>query len=290
MAPSRPSSYYRVFSQRRWSLRRLCRALAGYTLTRWVPTGIVALPGGDTVVKHRGTKVYGKACHRDPVHSTQSYTAYRWGRRRVVLSILVQFPFPTRPWELPILVALYHNQEWNQKHGLRHKTLCTLVRQLLIVLLRWFPERRFRFAADGAFATHELAAFAQRWQERLILVSEFYPDANLYAPPERRGKKSMRRPRCKRGEAAQAGGYRCPHAAPAATQRGLVWRLPRHRSRQRYGVLVQSETQPCAGTLVLSARSYRCPPQRVIVHDGSETQRAPGCRETHGPLEYRDHV
>lgn len=117
----------------------------------------------------------------------------------MVLAILVTFPCATRPWALPILMALYHSEAWNQKHGRRHKTPCERVRQLLAVLLRWFPERRFRLTADGNFAAHELAAFAHRHRQRLALVSKFYPDANLYAPPPppRRGKQSAGRPRGK---------------------------------------------------------------------------------------------
>lgn len=198
LAPGHPSSYHRVFSERCWSLWRLGRALAGYLLTRWVPTGTVFVAGDDTVAEHRGKQVYGKDCHRDAVRSTHSYTAYRWGHKWVVLAILVQFPFATRPWALPVLVALYHSEAWNQEHGRRHKTPCELVRQLLAVLLRWFPERRFRFTADGNFATHELTTFAHRHRQRLAMVSKFYPDANLYAPPPRvHGKKPTGRPRGK---------------------------------------------------------------------------------------------
>jgi hypothetical protein len=199
LAPGHPSSYHRVFSKRCWSLWRLGRALAGYILTRWLPSGTVTLAGDDTVAEHRGKKVYGKACHRDAVRSTHSYTAYRWGHKWVVLVILVKFSFATRPWGLPVLVTLYRSEEWNKKHGRRHKTPCDLVRQMLAVLLRWFPERQFRFTADGNFATHELSAFAHRHRQRLALVSKFYADANLYAPPPPavRGKKPAGRPRGK---------------------------------------------------------------------------------------------
>jgi hypothetical protein len=72
LAPGHASSYPRVFSKRRWSLWRLGRVLAGYLLTRWVPTGTVNLAGDDTVAEHRGKKVYGKGCHRDAVRSTPS--------------------------------------------------------------------------------------------------------------------------------------------------------------------------------------------------------------------------
>jgi len=198
LAPGHPSSYHRIFSQRCWSLWPLGRALAGYIVTRWVPSGVVPIAGDDTVTEHRGKHVYGKACHRDAVRSTHSYTAYRWGHKWVVLVILVQFPFATRPWGLPVLVALYRSEEANRQRGRRHQTPCELVRQLTAVLLRWFPERRFRLTADGNFATHELAAFAHRHRARLTLVSKFYADANLYAPPPPvRGQKPTGRPRRK---------------------------------------------------------------------------------------------
>jgi DDE superfamily endonuclease len=199
LAPGHPSSYHRVFSKRCWSLWRLGHALATYILSRWVPTGTVPLAGDDTVAEHRGKKVYGKGCHRDAVRSTHSYTAYRWGHKWVVLAILVKFPFATRPWALPVLVALYRNEESNKKEGRRHKTPCELMRQMLAVLLHWFPQRRFRCTADGNFGTHELAAFASRHRQRMALVSKFYADANLYAPPPapRSARKSAGRPRVK---------------------------------------------------------------------------------------------
>ena len=105
------SSFHRVLSKRRWSTLALARILARFILDHWVPEGPVFLAGDDTVYQHRGAKVYGKGCHRDPVCSTHSYTAFRWGHKWVVLAILVQFPFATRAWALPVLAALYHSPE-----------------------------------------------------------------------------------------------------------------------------------------------------------------------------------
>jgi hypothetical protein len=198
LAPGHPCSYHRVFSRRRCSLWRLGRALAQAILQHWVPSGTVAVTGDDTVAEHKGQQVYGKGCHRDPVRSTRSYTAYRWGHKWVVLAILVRFPFATRPWALPVLVALYHSEEWNRQHGRRHKTPAQLLQQLLAVLLHWFPQRHFLCTADGNYASHELASFAHRHQSRVAMVSKFYPDANLYAPaPVVTGKKPTGRPRGK---------------------------------------------------------------------------------------------
>jgi hypothetical protein len=198
LAPGHPSSYHRIFSRRRCSLWRLGRALADYLLRRWVPSGPVAVAGDDTVTEHRGKQVYGKARHRDPVRSTHSYTAFRWGHKWVVVAILVPFPFTTRRWAMPVLVALYRSEEDNQRRGRRHKTPVRLLQQLLAVLSRWFPERHFLCTADGNYATHELARFAARHPRRLTLVSRFYADAALYAPPPTAtGKPRRGRPRVK---------------------------------------------------------------------------------------------
>jgi DDE superfamily endonuclease len=183
LAPGHPTSYHRVFSRSRWSAWTLARRFTTAVLARFVPQGPVALAGDDTVTEHPGPKVYGKGCHRDPVRSTHSFTAYRWGHKWVVLALLVRFPFTTRRWALPLLVALYRSEEDNRRHGRRHKTPPQLVRQMLRVLVRWFPDRTFVCTADGHYATHELAELAARYPERLTLVSKFYPDANLVAPP-----------------------------------------------------------------------------------------------------------
>jgi len=183
LAPGHPSSYHRFFSQRRWSSWRLARALVGWVFAHLVPAGKVLLAGDDTVAEHPGDKVFGKGCHRDPVRSTHSFTAFRWGHKWVVLAVLVRFPFSQRLWALPVLVALYHSEADDQKAGRKHKTPQQLLRQLCCVLLRWFGHRRFVLTGDGNFATHELARFAARQRGRLTLVCPFYPDANLYEPP-----------------------------------------------------------------------------------------------------------
>lgn len=198
VARGHPCSYHRVFSQRRWSLWELGRSLAGFILEHWVPKGAVYVAGDDTVDEHPGRKVFGKGRHRDPVRSSHSFTAWRWGHKWIVVAILVKFPFATRPWALPVLVALYRSEEWNTKHGRRHKTPATLMRQLLAVLIHWFPQRHFIFSGDGSYSTHELAGFAHKHRGHLTLVSRFYPDANLYDPPPTvRGKRRAGRPRKK---------------------------------------------------------------------------------------------
>jgi hypothetical protein len=116
----------------------------------------------------------------------------------VVLAVLVRLPFARRPWALPVLVALYRSKQDNRKRGRPHKTPAELMQVLLRLLLRWFPDRSFRFAGDAGFGSHEMAEFAVRAGGRLRLVSKFHPKANLYqAPPRVVGKKPNGRPRQK---------------------------------------------------------------------------------------------
>jgi hypothetical protein len=196
-APGHMSSYHRVFSQRCWSTWGLARPLIMFLLDRVVPTGPVLLAGDDTVTEHAGPHVFGKGRHRDGVRSTHSYTAYRWGHKWVVLSMLVKFPFATRPWALPVLVALYRPPEWDRIHGARHKTPAHLARLLLARLIRWFPQRHFIFVGDSGYGTSESARFCQQHRRHLTLVSKFYGDAALYEPPPPRLRCTIGRPRVK---------------------------------------------------------------------------------------------
>ena len=120
--PGASSSYHRVLSQAHWSSLQLACALARFVIRHLPPTGLIALVGDDTVDGHKGKKVYGKARHRDPVRSTKSYTAWRYGHKWVVLCVLVRFPFARRPWALPVLVALYRCEEQNRQRKRPHRT------------------------------------------------------------------------------------------------------------------------------------------------------------------------
>jgi hypothetical protein len=99
-----------------------------------------------------------------------------------------------------VLVALYRSPEWDRQHQRRHKTPARLLRQLVALLLHWFPDRHFTLSGDGGYGSHEMARFAHRHRRRLTLVSRFVPKAQLYTPPPMiTGKRPAHRPR-KKGE------------------------------------------------------------------------------------------
>jgi hypothetical protein len=87
------------------------------------------------------------------------------------------------------MVALYRPAEKEQEQEKEnpprraHKTPVDLLRQMLRILLHWFPDRTFVCAADGNYAAHELAELAAAHPRRLTFVSKFYDDANLFEPP-----------------------------------------------------------------------------------------------------------
>jgi hypothetical protein len=199
LAGGHRTDYQRVLSRAPWS--GLGCALAGFVLRHVLPDGPVVLAGDDTVDGHPGRKVYGKARHRDPVRSTHSYTAWRYGHKWVVLAVLVRLPFATRRWALPVLVALYRAPGLSRAEGRPHRTPAQLMCRLLRLLLIRCPGRTFVFVGDSGFGTHELARFCHRHRARLTLVSKLHPDANLFGPPpEYRGRgrpaaKSRRRPK-----------------------------------------------------------------------------------------------
>lgn len=183
LAPGHPSDYRRVLSRAPWSAFALGCVLVRFLLDHVVPDGPITLVGDDTVDGHKGPRVYGKARHRDPVRSTHSYTAFRYGHKWVVLAVLVKFPFAERPWALPALIDLYRSEDDDKKRHRPHRTPAQLMCRLLRVLLIRFPERTFVFAGDSSYGPHEVARFCCRHRQRLTLVSKIHPDANLFDPP-----------------------------------------------------------------------------------------------------------
>src|SRR5262249_17299281 len=143
--------------------------------------------------------------HRDPVRSSHSYAAWRWGHKRVVPAVLARLPLARRPRALPVLVALYRSKEDNRKRGLPHKAPARLMPVLLRLMLRWSPDRSwsphrsFRLAGGAGFGSHEVAELAAQGRGRLHPVGKSHPKANLYRPPPLVvGKRPNGRPR-KRG-------------------------------------------------------------------------------------------
>jgi hypothetical protein len=194
LVPGHFSDFHRVFSRAVWSLWPLARVLAA-AVVRLVPAGEpLRIAVDETICRRQGRRVYGQACHRDPLKSSRTYTSYVWGHKWVVVSILVALPLISRPWALPVLVAMFRTPRQDQQEGRRHKTPSHLAGQLVLVLRRWFPQRRFLVVGDGEYASRALGTTLSR--RNAVLVSVFHDDARLYAPLESRpcGQRKRGRP------------------------------------------------------------------------------------------------
>src|SRR5262245_16515802 len=115
----------------------------------------------------------------------------------VVLAVLVKLPFATRPWALPVLVAVYRPPEGDRVHGRRHQTPAHLARLVLARLMCWCPERHCIFGGDSGYGTSETARLCRQRHRPLTVVSKFYGDAALYEPPPPRTRGTIGRPRVK---------------------------------------------------------------------------------------------
>lgn len=194
------SDFHRVFSRAPWSLWPLGKTLAAAVLELLPADAPVICDVDDTATQHRGTHVYAKGRHRDNNRSTSTHKVWLWGHRWVVLAINVKFPFATRPWALPVLMALYKPKDLNSAEGRPHRTPIAIARILMARLLRWFPDRKFILLGDGGYASHDLARFCHRHRRQLTLVSLLHPRAHLCQPPPPmpRGKRGRRRVRGKK--------------------------------------------------------------------------------------------
>src|ERR1019366_5340622 len=217
LADADPSSYHRFFSATHWSLWTLAKVLAAMVLELVPADQPVIMERDDTVTRHRGKKVFGKGWHRDAVQSSQGHLHMMLGHKWVVLAINVKLFGCSRLWALPVLTALHvpppkepraaaHGQVRRQtKAGKatdknlsrsklpvlrkrdgagvlqpRCKSPCLLLRQMLAVMIHWFPDRNFILLGDGGFASHDLAWFCRRHRRHVTLIARFCPDAALY--------------------------------------------------------------------------------------------------------------
>ena len=179
-------------------------------------------------------------------------------------------PFPVRPSALPVLVVLYRGKDSSKR---RHKTPSQLMRQMLKVLLHWFPERSFVFAGDGGYGTHELSRTAARRRrpQRLTLVSRFYRDANLYTLPAARARRGAGRPP-KKGKKLPS-----PERVVARTQQRQRLKVAWYGGGQRNVEIVQElssvsvqrhveAVSQCAGSRSL----WRNPRTRPLSHHAND--------------------
>ena len=194
------TTFHRFFNRSRWSIDDAGHLVLKLAL-RVVPQGqVVRLVVDDTLCKKGGQHIFGTGMHRDALASTRKLARLSWGHNWVVVGVIVEFPFAPRvSWCLPFAFRLYitkkrpKSQRWSGPER-PHRTRPELAVELLEMIARWHPERRFALVGDSAYGG---GSVLKNLPEDFDLTSRIVMDAQLFAPPPPRRRGCMGRPRRK---------------------------------------------------------------------------------------------
>jgi hypothetical protein len=208
------ATYHRVLNRAVWDARAVGRTLLLVLIRTFVPEGEILIGGDETIERRRGKLIRAKGIYRDPVRSSHSHFVKASGLRWVTMMLLTCVPFGQHIWALPFLTLLAPSERfYGQRRA--HKKLTDWMRQALLQLRRWLPDREIIFVADSSYATLDLLGRMIRLPNPITMVVRFRLDAALYepAPPRRPGQKG--RPRKK--------GVRLPALTQVAADPTTVW-------------------------------------------------------------------
>lgn len=174
------AAFHRLFSAARWSLDLV--GLAVFRMLEvWMHEPCVLLAIDDTLAAKRGLKVFGAGMHYDPQLSSRGKTITRWGHNWVILCVIIRFPlWPERPFSLPILFRLYLNHQSAEKHRRAYRTRPELAVEMLRILCRHRPNRRFHAIADSAYGGQSVLSCLP---DNCDLTSRLVLNARLHASP-----------------------------------------------------------------------------------------------------------
>jgi hypothetical protein len=175
------SAFHRFFSLARWEPDEIGRHLFMTVLKHAPAQGPVAIALDDTLARKRGEHIFGIGSHPDPVFSTKKRKVFTFGHVWVVMTVTVRIPLFQRTWGLPILLRLYRSKSTCLKKNKEYKKKTELAREMLDVLARWLPDRRFEVAADSAYCN---STVTRGLADTIVLFGTMRPDAALTALPD----------------------------------------------------------------------------------------------------------
>jgi hypothetical protein len=250
-------NYHRVLQRAVWSSLAVSRTLLLLLIQTFVATGPILIGGDDTIERRWGLKIAARGIYRDPVRSSQSHFVKASGLRWLTLMLLVPVPFAQRVWALPFLTILAPSERYYAGKTRAHKKLTDWLRQALLQIRRWLPQRAIVFVADSSYAVIDLLACMTQLANPITMVVRFRLDAALYEPAPARYAGQPGRPRKK--------GARLPALAQVAANPHTRWH---HQVvRYWYGELKRT-IEITSGTAVWFHSGHPVVPIRwVIVRD-----------------------
>jgi hypothetical protein len=189
------SSYHRFFSRARWTTDEVGLTLVALAIQRLVPQGVIRLVVDDTLGRHTGKCIQGASMHRDPLLSTGRRPFFHWGHVWVVLAIEVTLF--DKSWALPVLFRLHRSAKRCKAEKKLYQKLTEQARELVELLVKRYPERRFELIGDAAYTNSSLI---KGRSSNVTVIGRGRLDAALYAPaPARhRGQRGRTRVRGRR--------------------------------------------------------------------------------------------
>jgi hypothetical protein len=184
------SSYHRFFSRTRWTTDEVGLTLAALIIDGLPPAGVVRLVVDDTLGRHTGKRISGASMHRDPLLSTGRRPFFHWGHVWVVLAI--ELELFGKSWALPVLFRLHRSEKRCKAEKKPYGKLTEQARELVELLVKRYPQRRFELIGDAAYTN---ASLIKARPSNLTLIGRGRLDAALYAPAPRRRPGQMGRSR-----------------------------------------------------------------------------------------------
>jgi hypothetical protein len=266
-------NYHRVLQRAVWSSLAVSRTLFALLVQTFVPRGPILIGGDDTIERRWGTQIAARGIYRDPVRSSHSHFVKASGLRWLTLMLLVPIPFAQRVWALPFLTILAPSERYYQGKVRAHKKLTDWMRQALLQIRRWLPNRALVFVADSSYAVIDLLWIMIQLSNPITMVVRFRLDAALYEPAPPRQSGQLGRSRKK--------GTRLPTLAEVAADQQTRWQ--RQYVRYWYGE-IQRPIELTSGTAVWFHGGHPAVPIRwVLVRDplGKFKTQALLCTDVH---------
>jgi hypothetical protein len=172
--------FHRFFSRGSWDPDEVGRLLFEQIVLRFCPQGRITIALDDTLSPRKGPEVFGIGSHLDAVRSTKRFRVFCFGHVWVVAAVVVQVPFSSRKWALPVLFRLYRNQRECERSGHRFQKKTELGREMVEQIVPWAGARKLDVVADSAYCNDTLT---RALDPRVTVIGAIRPDAVLSAAP-----------------------------------------------------------------------------------------------------------
>ena len=206
-------NYHRLLNRDRWSSRQCSQILLRLLVKTFVPTGPILVGGDETLERRQGKQIAKLGVYRDAARSSRSFFVKSTGLRWVCLMLLTPIPWAQRVWALPFLSVLAPSERYCQEHKRHYKTIIDWMRQMLIQLRQWLPDREIIFVGDSSYASIDFLDDCNR--HGIKAVTRLRLDAALFEFAPERKPGTNGRPRKK--------GARLPTLVSVAQNKKTQW-------------------------------------------------------------------